>query len=380
MSQSSLMKVLLCTPYLQDANVVSGGINVWGNNVWNYYNQIKADLSLDIVSYDRFFNVQENSTFLQRSFWGVRDYFRSIKETKEKLKNNGPYDVLHLCSSAQLGLIKDLVVIREAHKHGVKVVLHFHFGRLPEVFSYHSRERWLLKRVIKEADSIAVMDMQSFVTLKNNGCDKACYLPNPLSLTIVNQIEEQRNSIKRNPGKILYVGHVIPTKGVYELVKACIDIDGIELHLVGSISENDRNSLENISKEKNDGDWLKIRGGITHNEVIKEMLSCGIFVLPSYTEGFPNVILEAMACGCPIVATDVGAIPEMLHIGSEYECGICVIPKDVAGLKNAIVRFLEDIDYSRQCGVKAQNRVNDLFIMPKVWEKLVGIWKRSLFK
>ena len=372
------MKVLLCTPYLQDANVVSGGINVWGNNVWNYYNQVETDMSLDIVSFDRVFNVQENSSLLQRAFWGVRDYYRSIKETKEKLEKEGPYDVLHLCSSAQLGLIKDLIVIREAHKYGVKVVLHLHFGRLPEVLSSHTRESCLLKKIIKEADAIAVMDMQSFKTLKNYGCDKAYYLPNPLSLTVANQIDEQCGDIRRNPIKILYVGHVIPTKGVYELANACADIDGIELHLVGTIAEEDRISLEQIAKRKDKGDWLIIRGGIPHDEVIKEMLSCGIFVLPSYTEGFPNVILEAMACGCPIVATDVGAIPEMLINGDDYKCGILVKPKDGKNLKKAIEVMLKDKDYSTQCGKKAKARVNELYIMPKVWEQLVRVWKASL--
>lgn len=374
------MKVLLCTPYLKDANVVSGGINVWGNNVWNYYNQIEKELYLDIVSYDRIFNVQEDSSFLQRAFWGVRDYYRSIKETKEKLKKEGPYDVLHLCSSAQLGLIKDLIVIKAAHKHDVKVVLHLHFGRLPEVLNSRTKERRLLMKVLEEADSIAVMDMQSFVALKNQGFDKAYYLPNPLSLTIVNQIENQRGAVRRNYSKVLYVGHVIPTKGVYELVKACVDIDGIELHLVGTITKENQFSLEQIAKVKNEGEWLKIRGGIPHDKVIKEMLSCGIFVLPSYTEGFPNVILEAMACGCSIVATDVGAIPEMLNNDGDYECGFLVKPKDVKGLTKAIEVMLIDKDYSSQCGEKAKARVNELYIMPKVWEQLVGIWDKCLYQ
>jgi glycosyltransferase involved in cell wall biosynthesis len=59
-----------------------------------------------------------------------------------------------------------------------------------------------------------------------------------------------------------------------------------------------------------------------------------IFVLPTYTEGFPNVILECMASGCPIITTPVGAIPDMLQFGSTQACGACVDVKDVQGLKN----------------------------------------------
>lgn len=372
------MKVLLCTPYLQDSGVVSGGINVWGNNIWSYYNQIVTDISLDIVSFDRIFNVQEDSNILQRVFWGMRDYYHSIKETKKRLKNEDPYDVLHLCSSAQLGLIKDYVVIREAHNHGVKVVLHLHFGRIPEVFDTNTIENRLLKRILKITDSIVVMDLQSFKTLKDHGYKNVNYLPNPLSLEIVQQIEEHKNNAKCNPAKILYVGHVIPSKGVFELVNACAGIDNIELHVVGSITKDNRISLEEVAKQKGLSKWIKIRGGIPHIDVIQEMLSCGVFVLPSYTEGFPNVILEAMACACPIVATDVGAIPEMLNVNESNCCGICVKPKDIDGLRNAIERMLTDKVFSCQCKANAQARVNELYIMPKVWEKLVGIWNKCL--
>jgi len=366
------MRILLCTPYRQDKSVVSGGINIWGKNVLSYYSQHNEAVYVEPISYDRRYDVKENTSFLSRFIYGFRDYSTSIKETKEKIKSN-TYNVLHLCSSAQLSLIKDYYILKYARKKGLKTVLHLHFGRIPELFENNNWETFLLKKVAQIANMIVVMDANSYSVLKENGFNVS-YLPNPISPVILDQICSMRGSVSRIVSKVLYVGHVIPSKGVYELVKACGNISDIELHLIGTIDEDVRNELNKITKLNEASDYLKIRGAMPHEQVVQEMLSAGVFVLPSYTEGFPNVILEAMACGCPIVATDVGAIPEMLDIENGNNNGICVKPKDVEGLRGAIQKMLEDHTYAVQCGQNAQRRVNMLYSMPQIWTQLVNVW------
>ena len=110
-----------------------------------------------------------------------------------------------------------------------------------------------------------------------------------------------------------------------------------------------------------------------YEDVIKEMLSAGIFILPSYTEGFPNVILESMTCGCPIIATSVGAIPEMLSEDS----GVLVEPGNVEMLKEAINFLLNDRTLANIYGENAKKRVKDNYSIPIVWEKLEDIWLQN---
>ena len=75
-----------------------------------------------------------------------------------------------------------------------------------------------------------------------------------------------------------------------------------------------------------------------------------VFVFPSLTEGLPNALLEAMACGCPIVTTDVPGCRDLITAG---ETGLIVPFGDVAALSSAIVRLLDDRGLARQLGAHA---------------------------
>ena len=196
-----------------------------------------------------------------------------------------------------------------------------------------------------------------------------------MSLNVIRQVNEEAPAVKKVDRKICFVGHVIPTKGVYELVEACNGIEGIKLYILGESTQEVRNRMMKIA---GDADWLVFVGEVNHRQVISEMLSSSIFVLPSYTEGFPNVILESMACGCAIVATTVGAIPDMLAINSDEPCGLCCEPKDIDGLRRSIQFFIDNPDKAQEYGARAINRVNDMYAIPRVWEQMVEQWHALL--
>lgn len=368
------MKVLFCTPYRQLPGGVFSGINIWARNILGYHNELRSTTEIFPVSFDRRYQVEVNTFILKRVFFGLRDYLHPIRETRSALKA-GDIDVLHICSSAHISLLKDWYVLKMASKYNANSAIHFHFGRIPEVLKSNNWEAKLLLKVCEMANTVIVMDKASMTALENKGIENVCYLPNPVSDDTLNEIESFRD-VKREKNKIVFVGHVIPTKGVYELVRASSLIEGIELHLVGTINEEVRNDLQKIASTKEDGNWLRIRGGMSHQDVIKEMLSSSIFVLPSYTEGFPNVILESMACGCPIIATSVGAIPEMLAIETDQQCGICVEPKNVESLHGALQKMLKNTDMALRYGRNAKERVREHYSVSMIWNQLVNIWEK----
>jgi glycosyltransferase involved in cell wall biosynthesis len=364
------MNILLCTPFHINSQVIQGGIAIWAQNIVDYYHTVVSDVQLHIIPYDRKTDAKACKSMLKRVWLGYLDYRDAIKETRRQL-NSGSYDALHLCTSASISLIKDILVLKLARRKRVKGIIHFHFGRIPAVKHKNNWEWWLLKRVVSLSNSAIVMDLKSLSALKDSGFHNVLYLPNPLSNSISEQIAKEAGIINRENNRICFVGHVIPTKGVYELVKACQSITGIKLCVVGKVADDVRNKMEQLS---GGGDWIIFKGEVSHAEVIKELLAAEVFAFPSHTEGFPNVILESMACGCAITTTPVGAIPEMLSFDSVVPCGLCSEVNDVEGLRNNILFLLNNKKDAREYAKRAQKRVSQLYSIPIIWMQLEQIW------
>jgi glycosyltransferase involved in cell wall biosynthesis len=97
----------------------------------------------------------------------------------------------------------------------------------------------------------------------------------------------------------------------------------------------------------------------------------GVFVHPSLAEAFPYAILEAMAAGVPIVASDVGGIGEALQDG---ESGLLVAPASVPALTHALLELLDDAGRREAMGSAAQQRVRRLFTREAMIDRLIGVY------
>lgn len=366
------MKVLLCSPYKDGHDIVRGGINQWAQNIISYHQDHNDGIELIPVSFDRHTSRIHANNALQRLINGVKEQTSPMLEAITILKEK-KVEVVHICTSAGMGCFRDLLLVKASKHYHVRSIVHLHFGRLPELAEKKSWEWRILKKVLRRCDVIVPMNKPTEKTLLENGFNNVRYLPNPLSEQIIKEVSELDGRFQRNAGQLLFVGHVYETKGVYELVKGCKNIEGVKLRIVGKYTNEMKDNLLSISTSSYNKDWIVFVGEIPHEEVLKELLKADVFVFPSYTEGFPNVILEAMACGCPIIASDVGAIPEMLDIQNEA-CGICIHPHSSSEVHDAVFLLLKDSSRKEEYAKRAKMRVNSLFNMTVVWNQLVDIW------
>lgn len=360
------MKVLLVTSY----GGVPGGISRWAGHIMNYYEAVgKKDCTLTLVPMGRSSFININSPKFYRLKEAVKDYSKIIKDFNQKLRAD-KYDVMHLTSSASWSLLKDIYLIKSAKRKGVKTVIHFRFGRIPDLAQCKNWEWKLITKVLKLVDCAIVLDKKSLDVLKDLGCTNVKCIPNPVSPQVQTIVEQ--NHVARIPGYILYCGHVVKTKGVFELIDACSIIPDIHLKMVGHVTDEMRAEINDYSHSAS---WLELVGELPYEQVVKEMMTSDIMVLPSYTEGFPNVILEGMAAGCAIVATDVGAIPQILEEEDGKSYGIIVKPQDADDLKKAINILLNSPDVKELLRARVQERVQKRYSMSAIWREMVFLWR-----
>jgi teichuronic acid biosynthesis glycosyltransferase TuaC len=140
---------------------------------------------------------------------------------------------------------------------------------------------------------------------------------------------------------ILFVGNLKFAKGLTYLIRAFASIAtdpsrNVILIIIGQ--GRLRRELESRVREYGIQNCVYILGSKMHREIPKWMSACDLLCLPSLNEGVPNVILEALACGVPVVASNVGGIPEIL---TSTDYGSLVKPQDCKALQKALLECLE---------------------------------------
>ena len=231
----------------------------------------------------------------------------------------------------------------------------FHNPRLKIIdstlFSGMSRIVWAdANRVIANSSDLkaeALLTLDRDIDIIPNGVDTGLF-----------KMGEKRI---KNGMNLLFVGRLNEIKGLNYLLAALskIESDKIELWLVGDGPE--KRNLEKITADLNIQDKVKFFGVIIEREELRRIYqSADVFVLPSLSEGMSNTILEAMACGLPIITTGTGGTRELIKNN-----GFIVPIKDPESIKNAIAQYLEDKKLKVQHGRKSREIAEGLS-----WEKV----------
>jgi colanic acid/amylovoran biosynthesis glycosyltransferase len=160
-----------------------------------------------------------------------------------------------------------------------------------------------------------------------------------------------------------------PEKGLDFLIHALklLLAQGHDLQLRLAGDGPTREELARLADELKLSDRVHFLGFLNENEVIHELQNCDLFVLPSFVEGLPVSVMEAMAIGVPVIATNIAGTSELVEDGRS---GLLVRPSDSRALADAIVRMITDYDFRLRAAELGRKKVVDEFDLVKESAKL----------
>lgn len=201
------------------------------------------------------------------------------------------------------------------------------------------------RTVLRDADSVVTVsnDLRLKAVAMGASAEKTRAVVNGCDLSIfhVRDRLEARQKLGIDPASqaVVYIGRMDVKKGLRELVEAAASLRpqraNLHVYLIGE--GPDRPLILSAIQSNNAAGYIHALPGCTFDEVAVWMAAADLVTLPSYMEGCPNVVLEALASGRPVVATNVGGIPEILS----DECGRLVPPRSPGKLAQALASVLD---------------------------------------
>lgn len=277
------------------------------------------------------------------------------------------YEIVHINVASDSSYYRKSFFIRLTHLAGKKLVIHQHGGDFEGFYGQlGDRGKRNVKKVLSMGDVFLVLAdsfKEFFQTIIEE--DKITVLPNAV------EIPPMENK-KYGQQKILFLGRLCKEKGIRELLAAVAALKEKypSLHLyLGGIWED--GELEEMIRPYRDTiTWL---GWVSGEDKKKYLAECDIFVLPSYFEGQPVSVLEAMAWGCAVVASETGGIPQMIVDG---ETGILTEPKNQMSLQADLDKLLKDAQLSQKLGENARRKAEAEFSIESSINRLLAVYEQ----
>lgn len=249
------------------------------------------------------------------------------------------------------------------------------WGRGSDVYRPDLFAKLISKIILKNADAVIALTQTMKKSMENIYRRPICVIPNGIDIKKFRNVSKDLNNTSEKK-IILFVGTLRSVKGVEYLIEAMktikVNYDNIKLLIIGE--GEDRDKLKDLVNKLGLDDCVEFAGQISNHEIPKYMKKSDIFVLPSLSEGFPNVILEAMAAGLPIVSTNVGGVPDIIQ---EEVNGLLVKPMSPRDTANGVLMLLKDDELRKK--MSANNKIEaQKYSLDKVVDNLENIYVKAI--
>lgn len=304
-------------------------------------------------------------------WWTTAQWRRLVSNTVRELIETRSLALIH----ANKGGLSSWSAIQAARQYGIPCVVTYQ-GTEVHTDLVKQQKEWKLSQ-----DSFRIADLNILVSRSLERTLKACGQPQGRCEVMLRGVDLKTffpppaNSIRRPV--ILFVGRVTEAKGVFDLLEAwkvvSAKCERVELWIVGPNHTDARflRAIESCSQAKS----IKVLGPLPLHEVADLMRLAQVLCLPSHGEGTPNSVMEAMACGLPVIATEVGGIPDIVE---SNQTGMLIQKGHIKGLVDALVLLLQDSDRRARMGEAAHVFAREYLDARKTAKRLDGLYRELI--
>lgn len=283
--------------------------------------------------------------------------------------------IVHIHMAAWGSFHRKMICVYVAKVFKKKTILHIHGSEFNKFYDASSKfTQWLITKVFNSVDLILVLSDRWINHIQAKTCNKNIkILFNPVNTSLYS-FRPLTNQKGRETKDIVFVGTLCKRKGIYDLLLAMPIIlkkePSTRLILCG---DGDLDNCKRICKEKNVSDHIVFCGWVQGQKKIDIICNADVFVLPSYNEGLPVSIIEAMSASLPIVSTYVGGIPDIIK---DDVNGFLVQPGNVKAIADRIIQLLENEPLRIKMGQQNAMKANTLFGIDVVIKQLCQIYQK----
>lgn len=279
-------------------------------------------------------------------------------------------DILHMHVSERGSFWRKALLLCVCRTTGAKTVLHHHGA---EFFDFYEKASAPAKRII----SGVIERADDNIVLSNYHCQRMqSIFPKGKFTVLYNAVDATGGDMYDPEARgIAFVGRLGSRKGTYDLIKVMEEVEDILPSDIRFFFCGD-GEVEQVSRllhEKGLMHRVEHLGWCSKEQLGHILSEAMLYILPSYHEGLPMSLLEAMYAGIPCIASNVDAIPEAIQSGCN---GILIEPGNLEQIKNALLWLVQNQDARRSIGEKAYKTICVSFILEKHIERLKTLYMK----
>lgn len=352
------MKVLM----IGNHETVSGGIT----------SVIQQILAHDWASEDvdmKFIPSYKDGNFTEKSLY----FMKAIVKLIFSIHINKP-DVVHIHMSHHGSFDRAKIIQQICSKNNIPVILHLHGSEFEKYYNEcDTGKQKVISQLFSKCRAVIVLGEKWENFIKYISPDAKVYVFNN-SVSIPSEtVVEQEKTVR-----FLFLGVLFERKGASDLLQAvnkivkedCIKEKAVRFVIAGSGPEEEK--LREYTEKNGLGDYVQFTGWINGDRKIEQLKNSDVLILPSYNEGLPIAVLEAISYGMPVISTDVGSISEAVR---HNENGFLFEPGNISELTDYISEMICNDEMRRKMARESRKIAEDVFDDSKYFSQLEQLYR-----